>query len=205
MITEKEARAFVAARCNAAAFVALEAFVDALSSENSRQNLVSATSLGSVWARHIADSAQLLDHAPEEWTNWLDLGTGAGLPGLVIALMRPDLTVRLVESRRLRIEWLQTRLAAARCSNAAVIGRRLEAAETLPSSVISARAFAPLPQLVASARRFSTSDTVWLLPKGRSAAQEVERLPLALRRMFHVEPSVTDADSGIVVGRGTLR
>lgn len=198
---EEQARDFVAARCDRAAFGKLEAFVEALKSENARQNLVSAASLDRVWMRHIADSAQLLDHAPERWAAWLDLGTGAGLPGLVIAIMRPDLPVRLVESRKLRIEWLQSRLSAAGSSNAVMLGKRLEACETLPASAISARAFAPLPQLIAAARRFSTSDTVWLLPKGRSAAQEVDQLPPGLRRMFHVEPSATDADSGIVVGR----
>jgi len=201
--SEEEARAFVAARCDPSAFVALERLVGRLQAENGRQNLVSAGSLESVWTRHVADSAQLLDHAPPVVSLWLDLGAGAGFPGLAIAIMRPEWRVHLVESRKLRVEWLVAALAEAKLANSVVIGSRIEAAETVPASVISARAFAPLPKLVGLARRFSTSDTTWLLPKGRSAAQEVEQLPLKMRAMFHVEPSVTDADSGIVVGRLT--
>ncbi|MGX7951206.1 16S rRNA (guanine(527)-N(7))-methyltransferase RsmG [Tsuneonella sp. HG249] len=179
----------------------LEEFVARLRQENERQNLVSVRSLEEVWSRHIADSAQLLDHSPSKCELWLDLGTGAGFPGIIVALMRQDLPVHLVESRKLRIDWLNSSLAAANARNARVIGSRLEDAEAVPASVISARAFAPLRKLIDAATRFSTSDTVWLLPKGRSAAQEVAQLPPKLRRMFHVEPSVTDADAGIVVGR----
>jgi 16S rRNA (guanine527-N7)-methyltransferase len=115
--------------------------------------------------------------------------------------MRPELSVHLVESRKLRIEWLERSLQLAGARNARVIGARLEGVPTELASVISARAFAPLTKLLRLADRFSTSDTLWLLPKGRSAAQEVSNLPPALQSMFHVEPSVTDADSGIVVGR----
>lgn len=198
---EGRARAFVAARCTPGALDRLDAFVAALASENERQNLVSASSLAQVWTRHIADSAQLLDHAPAEQGEWLDLGSGAGLPGLIIAIMRPSWRVSLVESRKLRIEWLESQISSLELAHCAVLGRPLAAVESFRAGVISARAFAPLPRLIAAARRFSTSDTMWLLPKGRSAAQEVEQLPLRLRRMFHVEPSLTDADSGIVVGR----
>lgn len=205
---EDRARAFVAARCTSGALANLEAFVDALASENERQNLVSASSLAQVWTRHIADSAQLLDLAPAEPGEWLDLGSGAGLPGLIIAIMRPEWRVKLVESRKLRIEWLESRIASLKLAHCVVFGSPLAAVQSFPAGVISARAFAPLPRLIAGARRFSTSDTAWLLPKGRSAAQEVAQLPLHLRRMFHVERSLTDADSGIVVGRiveGTKR
>ncbi len=199
--TEEQARAYVAARCEPRALANLDAFVASLRQENVRQNLVSAASFDSVWTRHIADSAQLLDLGPTEPRLWLDLGTGAGFPGLVIALMRPEWPVTLIESRKLRADWLATRLEAAGLRQARVHNARLEAIDTVSASVISARAFAPLPKLLALARRFSTKDTVWLLPKGRSAAQEVAELVPRARAMFHVEPSVTDAESGIVVGR----
>jgi len=198
---EDEARAFVAQRCASEAMVSLDALVASLRQENALQNLVSAASLDTVWTRHIADSAQLLDLAPDEVPVWLDLGTGAGFPGLVIAIMRPSTSVHLVESRRLRIDWLLKCVSEAQLDNVTVVGSRLEAAETIAAGVISARAFAPLERLLASARRFSTNDTVWLLPKGRSATQEVDRLPPTLRCMFHVEPSATDPAAGIVVGR----
>ncbi|MEL0252187.1 MAG: RsmG family class I SAM-dependent methyltransferase, partial [Novosphingobium sp.] len=77
--------------------------------ENERQNLVARGTLPHVWVRHIVDSAQLLHVSRETLTNgdWLDLGTGAGFPGLVIAALQPERPVTLVDSRRLRTEWLQ--------------------------------------------------------------------------------------------------
>jgi 16S rRNA (guanine527-N7)-methyltransferase len=198
---EEEARAFVAARCDGAAMARIERLVAMLAVENTRQNLIAAASLNSVWQRHVADSAQLLDHVPRETTSWLDLGTGAGVPGLVISAMRPELGLVLVESRRRRVEWLSEAVEALSLPNCAIEGRRLEDVAARPADVISARAFAPLPKLIKLARRFSTSDTLWLLPKGRSAAQEVAELPESLKTGFHVEQSATDADSGIVVGR----
>jgi len=80
------------------------------------------------------------------------------------------------------------------------VGSRLELVETVPTSVISARAFAPLPKLLDLSARFSTGQTVFVLPKGRSAAQELQSLPKKVRKMFHVEQSLTDADAGIIVG-----
>ena len=199
--SEDEARSFVGERCDNAALTRLETLVQMLTDENGRQNLVSAASLDSVWRRHIADSAQLLDHVPRETGIWLDLGSGAGFPGLVIAAMRPDWKVVLVESRKRRIEWLNTVVGALSLPHCCVEGLKVEQVDVFCAGVVSARAFAPLAKLVPLARRFSTSDTVWLLPKGRSAAQEVAELPNDLQTMFHVEQSATDADSGIVVGK----
>ncbi|ANY19008.1 Ribosomal RNA small subunit methyltransferase G [Tsuneonella dongtanensis] len=202
IVDEAQARAFVAERCDADALDRLEDFAETLREENGRQNLVSAASLSTIWQRHIADSAQLLDHLPAGHNGpWMDLGTGAGFPGLVIAAMRPGLEVELVESRRLRIDWLERCKEALHLANCTVIGSRLELVPDHKVNVLSARAFAPLPKLVALARRFSTGDTVWLLPKGRSAEQEVAELPKRLRPMFHVEHSVSDPEAGIVVGK----
>ena len=172
-----------------------------LREENQRQNLVSASSLDSMWLRHFADSAQLLCHLPEPFTcPWLDLGTGAGFPGLVVAALCPRLPVVLVESRSRRIEWLQRAASALDLPNVEVIGTRLEQVETFEASAISARAFAPLDRLLDLSARFSTSDTIWLLPKGRSARDEVAGLA-GWDHLFHVEQSLTDPDSGIITGR----
>jgi 16S rRNA (guanine527-N7)-methyltransferase len=203
--SEADARDFVAERCDGDALRKLERLVDLLAQENGRQNLIAKASEELVWLRHLADSAQLLDHVPRETPDsWLDLGTGAGFPGLIIAIMRPDWTVRLVESRNRRIEWLQGIVDSFELGRCKVEGRRLELVESFGASVISARAFAPMPKLLELSARFSTSDTIWLLPKGRSAAQDVESLPKPLRPMFHVEQSQTDADAGIVLGKGQV-
>ncbi|PZQ53025.1 MAG: 16S rRNA (guanine(527)-N(7))-methyltransferase RsmG [Novosphingobium pentaromativorans] len=201
--TEDEAREWLRKlpECDEDAWVRLETLIAMLVEENLQQNLVSAASLEQVWLRHIVDSAQLLPYVSRETsTPWLDLGTGAGFPGLVIAALRPECEVVMVESRNRRIEWLDRARMAMGLDNARIAGKRLELVETFPVSVISARAFAPLEKLLTISARFSTSDTVWLLPKGRSAKQELEDLR-KWRHMFHVEQSLTDPQAGIIVGK----
>ncbi|GFE75860.1 16S rRNA (guanine(527)-N(7))-methyltransferase RsmG [Novosphingobium sp. TCA1] len=201
--TEDEAREWLRKlpECDEDAWVRLETLIAMLVEENLQQNLVSAASLEQVWLRHIVDSAQLLPYVSRETsTPWLDLGTGAGFPGLVIAALRPECEVVMVESRNRRIEWLDRARMAMGLDNARIAGQRLELVETFPVSVISARAFAPLEKLLTISARFSTSDTVWLLPKGRSAKQELEDLR-KWRHMFHVEQSLTDPQAGIIVGK----
>ena len=207
--SEEQARAYVRELVeDGAAMEPLERFVALLTEENERQNLIARPSAPAVWQRHIADSAQLLTHVPRETADelakggiWLDLGTGAGFPGMVIAILRPEWDIRLIESRRRRIDWLEQvriELQLHRCS---IQGRRLELAESVAASVISARAFAPMPRLIDLSARFSTERTLWLLPKGRSAAQDLALLPESTREMFHVEQSCTDSEAGIIVGR----
>ncbi len=184
-----------------AAAARLEQLAVLLAAENARQNLVSAASLGAVWQRHIADSAQLLTQVSHGASSpWLDLGTGAGFPGLVIAALRPECEVLMVESRSRRAEWLEQARIALGLDRARIIGTRLELVPSQPVCVISARAFAPLPRLLELSARFSTADTIWLLPKGRSAPQELHALT-GWNHMFHVEQSQTDPEAGIIVGK----
>jgi 16S rRNA (guanine527-N7)-methyltransferase len=199
---EAQAQAWLAAlpQADAVALGRLDHLVALLTAENQCQNLVSATSLAEVWRRHIVDSAQLLCHIPAiKGGPWLDLGTGAGFPGLVVACLLPDCEVVMVESRARRIDWLQRAIDALGLPQARVIGQRLEQVAAVKAAVISARAFAPLDKLVNLAARFSSPTTLWLLPKGRSAQQELQALQ-GWQHMFHVEQSLTDADGGIITG-----
>lgn len=183
----------------------IESFVALLRDENERQNLVSKSSLDSVWERHIADSAQLTRFAPPSARSWLDLGTGAGFPGLLVPLFH-SADVALVEARRLRADFLRT--AASLLGIAArveVLASKLEAVPTHAVEVISARAFAPLPKLLAMAERFSTPGTVWILPKGRNAKSELDAARSSWQGDFRLEPSLTDADAGIIVATGVRR
>jgi len=202
LASEEEARAFCAGLTDSAGMARLDRLAAMVVEENGRQNLMSKPSEGAVWLRHLADSAQLLTHVPRGTAPWLDLGTGAGFPGLAIAALRPDIEVVLVESRKKRVDWLVRAAAELGLSRCRVEGRRLEHVETFPASAISARAFAPLLKLLTLSARFSTRDTRWLFPKGRSAVQEVASLPAKTAEMFHVEHSVTDAEAGIIVGTG---
>ena len=200
---ETSARAFVEGLTDVAGMSRLEALSAALVDENQRQNLISRPSEAQMWVRHIADSAQLLRFVPRETPSrpWLDLGTGAGFPGLVIAALRPEWKIVLVESRARRVEWLEHMVRELDLGNCRVEGRRLELVEPFKASVISARAFAPLEKLLSLSAPFSTKATTYLLPKGRSAAQELQAMPRKIRGMFHVEQSLTDEEAGIIVSK----
>src|SRR3546814_4062879 len=112
-----------------------------------RMNLVGPATLPHLWARHFLDSAQLLDHAPGRPLDWLDLGSGAGFPGLVIAIMRPDVTMTLVESRAKKCAFLKAveeRRGVA--DGVTVLAERAEALPPARFDVISASSLARLSQ-----------------------------------------------------------
>jgi 16S rRNA (guanine527-N7)-methyltransferase len=201
--SESEARAFVAKWCDEVAIERIEQYLIALAEENTRQNLVSPATLPIAWQRHVADSVQLLAHVPRETSNWLDLGSGPGIPGLILAIARPNAAFTLVESRKRRYEWLQEIVAKLNIRNCRIFGGKLESMESESFQAICARAFAPLPKLLDLSRRFSTVGTRYVLPKGRSAGDELQRLSKRMRELFHVEQSLTDPDAGILVGTMT--
>lgn len=176
----------------------LSNFVEFLKAESSRQNLISETTRDQIWSRHIVDSAQLIRFAPKAAT-WLDVGTGAGFPGLIIAALHPA-AVTMVESRRLRYGFLQqasTMLGLP--ADTKVICSRVERLPNAQFDVISARACAPLDRLFGLAHRFAAPETRWVLPKGRAAQSELEAARATWQGMFHVEPSQTDPEAGIVI------
>ncbi len=203
-MTENEAIAWLKVQLHVSreTLDALDTFVAFLKREAESQNLISASTLDHIWSRHIVDSAQLLlftdSSAPQ--SNWLDLGSGAGFPGLVIALLTKH-HVTLVESRARRIDYLQRAIEMLDLTHRVrVAGVTLERLETAPFSVISARAFAPLPKLFDLAARFATNNTLWLLPKGRNAKAEWEGAQSVWDGNFRIMDSVTDQEAGILVG-----
>lgn len=203
--TEDEARAYVAGLTDAAGMERLAAFAALVLAENQRQNLIAKATEPHIWQRHIADSAQLLQNVSRETLGpnaggpWLDLGSGPGFPGLVIAALCPNMPVTLVESRARRAEFLERCIAALSLGKCRVEGQRLERVTPFAARAISARAFAPLAKLLSLSAPFSTSHTAYVLPKGRSAAQELETLKPSVRAMFHVKHSLTDPEAGIIV------
>ncbi len=185
-------------------FARLNRFRGMVIAENERQNLVSVASIEHFWTRHIADSAQLLTLGAPALGNWLDLGTGAGFPGMVIALLRSG-PITFVESRKKRAEFLSESAAKLGLDHVTVFWGKLEKMPIAPFSVISARAFAPLHRLLPLAHSFSTASTLWLLPKGRSAREEVATVQAHWEGAFHVEPSLTDLGASIIIARQVAR
>jgi 16S rRNA (guanine527-N7)-methyltransferase len=175
----------------------LDELVRLVQAENRHQNLVSSASLDQIWSRHILDSAQLLRFAPARG-RWVDLGSGAGFPGLVVAMLWPGEVV-LVEQRRLRAGFLERAIGALAIPSARVMCDRVERVQLPPPDVISARAFAPLGRLFESAHHLAQKKTIWLLPKGRNAKSELEAARASWQGEFRVEPSWTDPDAFIIV------
>ncbi len=203
-MTEDEAKAWLEKKMDVSreTFAKLEVYIALIGDEMQRQNLIAPSTFPQIWARHIVDSAQLLLHADRERGDgvWLDLGSGAGLPGLVIALLS-ERRVLLTESRKLRSAFL------ARCIEELGLADRVqvhegkvEQIEDLRADAISARAFAPLPKLLRVAQRFSHKNTRWLLPKGQNAAAEYEEARHDWIMFMQVKKSATDSESGILVG-----
>jgi 16S rRNA (guanine527-N7)-methyltransferase len=203
-VNEDQARAWLTDTLNVSreTLAQLDHLRELVIAESALQNLVSAATIPHFWTRHIVDSAQLLPLAAEAQPGaWLDLGTGAGFPGMVIAILsnRP---IILVESRRKRFEFLREMASALNLPHVSVHGGRLEALETRSVSVISARAFAPLPQLLEISVRFSRNETLWLLPKGQSAQDELALIDQTWHGKFHVNRSITDENAAILVAQG---
>ncbi|MBS7669828.1 16S rRNA (guanine(527)-N(7))-methyltransferase RsmG [Croceicoccus gelatinilyticus] len=178
----------------------LDTLLKALLTEAESQNLIARGTVPYAWSRHIVDSAQLLTYVPRETQSWLDLGTGAGFPGLVCAALLPSCRFTLAEQRPLRTDWLNRAAQQMRLDNVDVVTANVSQLPEAKFEAISARAFAPLPRLLRLSAAFSTKATEWLLPKGRSAKQELEDLK-GWRHTFHVEQSVTDPQSGIIIGK----
>jgi 16S rRNA (guanine527-N7)-methyltransferase len=204
-MNEAEARAWVERTfaVSRETMARIDAFAALLREENARQNLVSKGSLDWLWLRHIADSAQLLRFAPSPEASWIDLGSGAGFPGLIVAALHKG-PVTLVEERRLRVDFLH-RAAAILGVQPAILAGRAERVPKRSYDVISARAFAPLPRLLDLGTGFSTKKSLWVLPKGRNADAELAGLDPSWQGDFRLEPSLTDAEAQIIVATGVYR
>src|SRR4051794_26125568 len=180
-------------------FEKLDAYAALLREESGRQNLVSASTLDHLWERHILDSAQLVRFEPRAGASWVDIGSGAGLPGIVIACV-VDGPVTLIEPRRLRAEFLH-RVCESLGLRASVFVGKAERAQG-EYDVITARAVSNLVQVLKISAHLSTGKSRWVLPKGRSAERELVEAQQACQGAFHVEQSATDPDSRIVIGTG---
>lgn len=197
-MSEAAARAWIGERFGVSRETQLAVLVDLVKREAERQNLVSAATLDAIWHRHVKDSAQLLRLAGESQGHWVDIGTGAGFPGLVVAVLT-ERPVTLVEPRGRRAAFLNHAIQALGLPDRVVVEARRVEQVAGSADLISARAVAPLTKLLAAAAHLSTAKTRWLLPKGRSAREEVAAAQRSWHGMFHVEQSLTDPESLIVI------
>lgn len=204
-MTEDEARAWVEARYGALGVHRLERLAGLVTAESQRQNLVAPSTIEMMWNRHIVDSAQLLTLLPSVTKNdcWIDIGAGAGFPGLVIAALS-DCEVVLVEPRKRRAAFLEEAIGILELRTARVLCCQMESLR-IDASIISARAVASLTTLFEWGQECASPATHWVLPKGRSAREEVVTAQQAWHGVFHVEHSITDPASMIVLASGVTR
>jgi 16S rRNA (guanine527-N7)-methyltransferase len=180
-------------------------FVALLGEWQRAHNLVARNALDNVWTRHVADSLQLVDHAPAGFRHWVDLGTGAGFPGLVVAIAcEADRERRftLVESNGKKAAFL--RMAIRETGAAATVeARRIEACApgAEPADVVSARALAPLPGLFRLAAPCLRTDGVMLLLKGQDFVHELEEASKSWDFDVIDSPSVTDPGGRVLAIR----
>lgn len=176
----------------------LERFVATLERWQKTTNLVSPETLAHVWTRHVADSAQLVALAPAAPRNWVDLGSGGGFPGLVVAAMLGDRTaVHLVESNGKKAAFLRE---AARAMGVAVTVHALRAEQfrLADAAVVSARALAPLPALLGLAAPLLKTGAVGLFPKGREAAAELTAAEKSWKFAASLHPSRTESEARVI-------
>jgi 16S rRNA (guanine527-N7)-methyltransferase len=176
----------------------LEAFVERLKAANREQNLVAASTLDQVWERHVLDSAQLVRFEPRAGASWVDIGSGAGFPGIVIAALAQG-PVTLIEPRRLRAAFLQETVDALGLSGrVAVLPSKVENVGGR-FDVITARAVAPLGRLLGLANHLAHSGTIWALPKGKNAKSELAEAQRSWQCGARSEASCTDPEANILV------
>lgn len=174
----------------------LEALVHTLGRWQKAINLVGKATLEDIWVRHILDSAQLVPLIPRGARRLADLGSGGGFPGLVLAAMRPDLEIILIESDARKGAFLgEAGRRMALKTPPKVVVSRIEAAPPAAADVVTARALAPLGQLLAWAAPHRADAGICLFPKGKGWQVEVSEAKEDWD--FEAQPfaSVTDRDS----------
>jgi 16S rRNA (guanine527-N7)-methyltransferase len=196
-MTEDDAKAWVTERFGADASERLGQFLDMVVAEAPHQNLIAPSTIDSIWVRHAVDSLQLVGMAGEA-KSWIDIGTGGGFPGLAVAVLMPVKMI-LVEPRRRRADFLGLCIARLGIGDRVSVEARKIENVVGTADIISARAVASVENLLHAAAHCATKSTRWLLPRGRLDEDELAALHKHWRFMFHVEQSVTNPESSIVV------
>jgi len=175
---------------------------------NPAVNLVSKASLQHLYKRHVLDSVQLYGHLPESAGVWVDLGSGGGFPGLVIAILAReksrDLLVTMVESDGRKATFLR-QAALALDLQVTVINDRIEKISPLGADVLSARALAPLPVLLDYAERHLHQDGIAIFPKGGKHMGELTAARQVWNFKVEAHPSLSEQGSAILVIRDIER
>jgi 16S rRNA (guanine527-N7)-methyltransferase len=175
----------------------LEAYAACLSEWQGRMNLVGRSTLDDLWRRHMQDSAQLLRFVPRGCRRLVDLGSGAGFPGLVLSILGVP-GVELVESDQKKAAFLRA-AALASGSDAVIHACRAEDLPVGQADVVTARAVAPLERLIPMVAPFLAEGSVAILPKGSSVETELKAVARHWHLWYTRHTSMTDPRGSILV------
>ncbi len=180
-------------------FLRLETYHQLLQVWQRNINLVAASTLPHAWERHFEDSLQLLSYLPLEETSLVDLGSGAGFPGLVLAIARPEtLKVTLVESDFKKCLFLET-VSRETKTKVTLLRKRIESCQgDIKADVVTARGLSPLPLLLEYASSFMKENSTALFLKGKEAQQEIQEALKKWEFDLEIFPSLTDSRSSIL-------
>lgn len=179
----------------------LKIYLKMLLKWNTKINLVSKSTIEEAWTRHFLDSAQLVALIERPVSRWLDIGSGGGFPGMVVAIvvseLRPETEVVMIESDQRKCAFLKAVLRETGVS-AGVHAARIDDVPKVDADVISARALANLSDLLAHAQRHGSAHSTALFAKGRNWKREVSEAQTKWRFKHQVHQSKTDAEAVIL-------
>lgn len=189
-------------------FDLLKAFEALVGKWSPKINLVSKADLTDIWGRHIVDSLQIVPLVPDSPRKWVDLGSGGGFPGIVLAIVAkdfwPDLNMVLIESDQRKATFLRTAVRELGL-HASVLTDRIEETTPQVADVLSARALASLDDLLAHADRHLAPGGLAIFPKGRRAEEEIAQARENWTFDLQETPSITDAEARILTIRNIRR
>lgn len=183
-------------------------FVEMLAKWNKSINLVSSATMADVWVRHIKDSAQVWALAQAPWRTWVDIGSGGGLPGVVVSIiakeLAPDSSVTLIESDQRKSAFLRSAVRELGLS-AKVITARVERVDALGADVLSARALASLSDLLRFADLHLAASGQAIFPKGRSVEAELTEAKRDWTFEYESHSSSSDPAATVLIVRNISR
>ncbi|MEM9393851.1 MAG: 16S rRNA (guanine(527)-N(7))-methyltransferase RsmG [Pseudomonadota bacterium] len=179
----------------------LQTYYKLLRRWNQKINLVAPSTIEDAWQRHFLDSLQILDGAPEGWQTWVDLGSGGGFPGMVVAISvdqgQMERRVTLIESDQRKATFLRT-VARETQTPVSILSERIEAADPLAADVVSARALAPLGKLLSLAEPHCHPEGTLLFHKGEKVQSELSEARKSWQFKVTESPSLTDPTASIL-------
>ena len=186
----------------------LEAYIALLTKWQGTLNLIGPRSLSDVWHRHVLDSAQLIDLAPTKAETWLDVGSGAGFPGLVLAVLGAGSVILLEKDSRkcsflreaIRVTGAKAQIVESRVEDIEEIGQ--ERRPFSPPHVITARAVAPLDKLLSMVAPLCSPETVCLFPRGQDVERELTLIAKYTNIIVDKLPSRTAPGAAILRIKG---